>query len=64
VVQSTVESLVQRLRYSFRQVTATETVRAGAIRQFIEDRFFQRSRNVAILADEKIKMDGDKIELG
>jgi len=63
-VETTVGSLVQRLTRSFRQVAETETLRAGAVRQFITDRFFQRSGNATILADGKVKVDADKIELG
>jgi len=63
-VESTVENLVQRLGRSFREVAESETLQAGSVRQFIKERFYQRSGNCAILADEKVKVDADKIELG
>jgi hypothetical protein len=63
-VESTVESVIGRVKRSFRQVFETDTVRAGSVRQFIEGRFYQRSQNTTILADEKVQVDGEKIELG
>jgi len=63
-VESTVGDLVERLGRSFRQVSGIDTLHAGAVRQFIKDRFYQRSANCAILAEEKVKVDADKIELG
>ncbi|MGE4556242.1 MAG: DUF3540 domain-containing protein [Desulfovibrionaceae bacterium] len=63
-VESTLGNVVQRMKYCFRQVSEVETLKAGSVRQFIADRFYQRSRNTAILADERVKVDGDKIELG
>ena len=63
-VESTVGNLVAHLTRSFRHVAEMETLRAGAVRQFITGRFFQRSGNATILAEEKIKVDADKIELG
>ncbi|MGE4557495.1 MAG: DUF3540 domain-containing protein [Desulfovibrionaceae bacterium] len=63
-LETTAESVIGRVKRSFRQVFETETLRAGAVRQFIEGRFYQRSQNTTILADEKVQVDGEKIELG
>jgi hypothetical protein len=64
VVESTVGSVLQRIKHCFRHVSEVDTLKAGSVRRFVSGRFFQRSRDAAILADETVKVDGDKIELG
>ncbi|MFW5836435.1 MAG: DUF3540 domain-containing protein [Desulfovibrionaceae bacterium] len=63
-VESVLGSSVVRMKESFRRVTGTDTLRAGEARRFIAGGFHQRSQNAAILAEEKVKVDGERIELG
>jgi hypothetical protein len=56
--------VLQRIKHCFRHVSEVDTLKAGSVRRFVSGRFFQRSRDAAILADETVKVDGDKIELG
>jgi len=55
--------LTQKIRTAVRQVE-TEIVRAGGLRQFVRERFLVRAGRAAIMADEDVAIDGDKINIG
>ncbi len=46
------------------RLVETEMVRAGRLRQLVRERFFVRAGRAAILADEDVSIDADKINLG
>jgi hypothetical protein len=58
------ERLVQRMKRCYRTVEDFEENTVGRLRVMIKGRLFVKSKNTAVVADETVKVNGDKILLG
>lgn len=58
------DGLIQRLRFSRRSIEGIDFCRAGRMRRFIKEVLFMKARRTSIKAEEKMKIDGRKIDLG
>ncbi|SPB14560.1 putative lipoprotein [Caballeronia novacaledonica] len=63
-VTSTVGRLVQKARDSFRWIEKIDETRAGRVRMKVNERLHVTARDVSVLAQGHVKIDGDKIDLG
>jgi len=63
-VDTAAERLVQRLKRCYRTVEEFEESKIGRLRCLIQKNFFLRSQNAAVMADEVVKVNGEKILLG
>jgi len=61
---SVIGRLTQRIKDSFRRVERIDQTRAGMIRQIAEERFSVKADHAAILAENDVKIDGEKIHIG
>lgn len=61
---TTVGRLVQKARDSFRWTENLEDTRAGRVRMQVTERFHLKSKHTTMLAQEQVKIDGKKIDLG
>jgi hypothetical protein len=62
--QSVIGRLTQRIRDSFRRVERVDQTRAGMILQTAEERFSAKGRHAVIVAENDVKIDGEKIHIG
>ncbi|MEO7031576.1 MAG: DUF3540 domain-containing protein [Herbaspirillum sp.] len=63
-VHSTVDRLIQKARNSFRWIENLDETRAGRVRMQITDRFQLKARHASMIAEDQVKIDGKKIDLG
>jgi hypothetical protein len=64
VLDSVVERLTQRAKSSFRWVTEMEQVQAGRIRTVVAETWSVISRKAEVKAKDRVKIKGEKIDLG
>jgi hypothetical protein len=63
-LSTTVGLLIQKATDSFRWIESTDETRAGRIRLQVKGRYFMQARQATVLAEETVKIDGQKIDLG
>ena len=63
-LDSIIERMNQKVERSYRQVKGLELLVAGRIRYLVKDSMFLKSKRTSMLADEKVKIDGESIHLG
>ena len=63
-IDTVAERLIQKVKRSYRTVDEFEESKIGRLRLLVSNRFFLKSKNTTVLADETVKMDGKKILLG
>lgn len=63
-IDTVAERLIQKLKRSYRTVDEFEESKIGRLRILVNNRFFLKSKNTTVLADETVKLDGKKILLG
>lgn len=61
---SVVDRMTQTLRSSFRRISDVEHVHAGRIRSVVSDAWSLLSRKTDIKAKEKVKIAGERVDLG
>jgi len=59
-----VDTLTEKMRNCFRNVENMEQTKAGRIRTIVQERFFLRSKNASVVAEEDVSMDGKQIHVG
>jgi hypothetical protein len=63
-MSSITERLTQKARQSYRWIEGLEQVKAGRIKYFAEDSLFMKGKRSSLIAEKKVKIDGEKIHLG
>ena len=63
-VTNVVGRLVQRMRSSYRQIEDSEHVSAGRIRYIAEKSLFLKGMRASLIAEKKVKIDAERINLG
>lgn len=63
-VSTRVGRLVQKVRYSYRWTEHLDETRAGRMRIKVEERMHVTARHASVLADEHVRIDAKKIDLG
>jgi hypothetical protein len=63
-VRSQIGRITQRIRDSFRRVERIDHVRAAYLDQEADVRYSVRAGHAAIIAEQEVKIDGDKIHIG
>lgn len=64
VVESAVGRLTQRAKTAFRAVEGLDRVQAGKMRVEVRDDWTLRATDMQVKAEEKVRLDGKKIDLG
>lgn len=63
-MSSITERLIQKARHSYRWVEGLEQVKAGCIKYFAENSLFMKGKRSSLMAEKKVRIDGEKIHLG
>jgi hypothetical protein len=63
-VDSVVGRLTQRVKRAYRWVEELEQLKAGRLRCLVKDSLFMKGKRSTLLAEKKVKVDGEKISLG
>jgi hypothetical protein len=64
VVESAVGRLTQRAKTAFRSVEGLDRSRAGKMRVEVEEDWTLRATDMQVKAEKKVRLDGEKIDLG
>lgn len=63
-VSRVVDRVTERVRHCIRWIDGWEEVRARALRLRVDERYLLQAQRAAILADEEVKVDAKRINLG
>jgi len=63
-LSSTVGRLLQKARDALRWIDNTDETRAGRMRLRVRERYDLTARHAGIVADDRVRVDGSKIDLG
>jgi len=68
IISKTMNSITERLtrkaRESYCWIEGLEQVKAGRIRYFAENSLFMKGKRSSLMAEKKVRIDGEKIHLG
>ncbi len=63
-LDTVIDTLAESIRNSFRNIECMEQTKAGRIRTVVKERFFLKSKNASVLAEEDVSVDGKQIHIG
>lgn len=63
-MSSITERLTQKARQSYRWIEDLELTEAGRLRFSVKDSLFMKGKRSSLIAEKKVKIDGEKIHLG
>jgi len=63
-VTSITERLVRKARESYRWIENLEQVKVGRLRYLVRESLYMKGKRSSLLAETKVKIDGEKIHLG
>jgi len=63
-VTSITERLIRKARESYCWIEGLEQVKAGRIKYFAENSLFMKGKRSSLMAEKKVRIDGEKIHLG
>lgn len=63
-LDASAERMVQRVRRSYRFVEELEQACLGRLRCLVDGSLFMKGKNTSMVAEDKVKLDADSIELG
>jgi hypothetical protein len=62
--ESVAERIIQRVKDSYRHVDGLDQTKARRVRTLVKDAHYTKAGQVYVLADDDVKIDGNKIRLG
>jgi hypothetical protein len=62
--ESVADRIIQRVKDSYRQVDGLDQTKARRVRMLVKDAHYTKAGQVYVLADDDVKIDGNKIRLG
>jgi hypothetical protein len=62
--ESVADRIIQRVKDSYRQVDGLDQTKARRVRTLVKDAHYTKAGQVYVLADDDVKIDGNKIRLG